>query len=161
MGASEHRSRLAIDPQTAWRRACSIEEVNRELWPLLRMRPPVAARGLGIDDAPLGSTIGRFWILLFGLVPVDFDDLCIVEVEAPRRFLERSRTAAFSSWRHERIIEPDEGEAGGCVLTDRLRFELRAPLRRLPGAERLATAAVRGLFAHRHRRLRSRDTVAR
>jgi ligand-binding SRPBCC domain-containing protein len=84
-------------------------------------------------------------------VPVDFDDLVIAELDPGRRFLERSQTLTFSLWQHERSISPD-GEAG-CRVTDRLGFELRPLLSRVPGAAALARAIVGALFRHRHRRL--------
>ncbi len=66
--------------------------------------------------------------------------------------------ASFSVWEHERIVEPLAG--GGTRVRDRLGFELRAPLARLPGAARLSRALVGAFFSHRHRRLRRRDTFA-
>ena len=98
--------------------------------------------------------LGRSWILLGGLLPVDYDDLCLAELEPGRRFLERSSTLAFRVWQHERVVEP-EG-AGSCRVTDALGFELRAAIAWIPGAERLAAAIVGALFRHRHRRLARR-----
>ena len=45
-------------------------------------------------------------MLLGGFLPVDYDDLCLAEIEPPRRFLERSRMLSMSIWQHERIVEP-------------------------------------------------------
>ena len=112
---------------------------------------PAGLRGKTIEDVEVGAPLGRRWILLGGIVPVDFDDLRLVELEPGRRFLERSRTFAFSVWQHERVVEP-LGE-GRCGLTDRLGFELRPALAWMPGAARLARAIVAALFRHRHRRL--------
>jgi len=102
----ERRSELRADAAQAWERAISPAGVNGELRPLVRMTMPRRLRGLPLDQFPVGTPAGRSWILLFGLVPIDYDDLCLVEVEPPRRFLERSRTLAFSVWEHEREIEP-------------------------------------------------------
>ena len=145
------RSELATNADTAWTRAISPAGVNAELMPIVRMTMPRGVRGLDLSEFPLGETVGRSWILLFGLIPVDYDDLRLVELE-PRRFLERSRTLAFSVWEHERLIEPLPG--GRCVVSDRLAFELKRPLRRIPAAAALARAIVGFLFSHRHRRLR-------
>ncbi len=112
---------------------------------------PAGLRDKTIDDVEVGVPLGRSWILLGGLVPVDFDDLRLAELDPGRRFLERSRTLTFSVWQHERVVEP-EGE-GSCRLTDRLDFELRPALAWIPGAARLAQATVAALFRHRHRRL--------
>jgi hypothetical protein len=147
----ERSSRLPAAAADVWARAVTERGINDELRPLLRMTFPRDLRGKTIDQVEVGAPLGRSWILLGGLVPVDFDDLRLVELEPGRRFLERSRTLTFSVWQHERLVEPD-GE-GRCRVTDRLGFELRSALARLPGSARLARAVVAALFRHRHRRL--------
>lgn len=148
----QRSSLLTLSAERMWERATSPEGINHELRPILRMTMPRELRGMTIDDFPVGRPAGRSWILLGGVLPVDFDDLCLVELEPPRRFLERSRTLTFSVWEHERLVEPDED---GCRVTDRLGFELRRGLRSVPGLAALARAVVGMLFSHRHRRLRS------
>lgn len=112
---------------------------------------PRGLRDRTIDDVRVGEPAGRSWILLFGLIPVDYDDLRLAELEPGRRFLERSSMCMLRVWEHERIVEPlDEGSSR---VTDRLAFELRGPLARVPGSARLARALVTALFRHRHRRL--------
>lgn len=146
----------------AWAAATDPDGINYEMRPLARMTMPARVRGRDLGEFPIGTTIGRCWLLLLGFLPVDYDDLCIVELEAEgprRRFLERSRMASMSVWQHERIVEPLAGSAG-CRVTDRLGFELRPILRRVPGSRRLAAAIVGAFFTHRHRRLRKRDSVA-
>lgn len=143
----------ALDRPAAevWERAVTEEGINDELAPLLRMTMPRGLRGKTVDTVEVGAELGRSWILLGRLLPVDYDDLKLVELEPGRRFLERSRTLAFSVWQHERTIEP-EG-AASCRVTDRLSFELKRGVARIPGAGGIATAVVRALFGHRHRRL--------
>ena len=149
----ERSSTLPVAADRVWARVVTEEGVNHELRPILRMTMPKGLRGRTIDDVPLGEPLGRSWLLLGTVVPVDYDELCLAEVEPGRRFLERSRTLAFSLWEHERLVEP-AGD-GRCRVTDRLRFELRPGLRRVPSAGALGSAVVGALFAHRHRRLRS------
>ena len=79
------------------------------------------------------------------MLPVDYDDLCLAELEPGRRFLERSRTLTFAVWQHERVIEP-EGE-GACRVTDRLGFELKRGVAWIPGAARLARPSSAPSFA--------------
>jgi hypothetical protein len=141
----------AVPAKVAWARAVTEEGINDELSPILRMTMPVGLRGKTIEDVAVGSPVGRSWILLGRVLPVDYDDLCLVELEPGRRFLERSRTLAFAVWQHERVIEPGSGSA--CVVTDRLGFELKRGVAWIPGAARLAETIVRALFRHRHRRL--------
>ncbi len=148
MGAVTRSVALAASAIEVWERAVTFAGVNDEFAPLLRMtRPRGAATLLAAEP---GVPLGRSWLLLGGLVPIDWDDLCLVEIEPPRRFLERSSMATMTSWQHERTVEP---LGDGCALTDALRFELRRPLRWTPGADRLAARIVAAVFAHRHRRL--------
>jgi hypothetical protein len=131
-----------------WRRVTSAAGVNAELRPLFRMIAPPALRSGDLGGVVLGEPIGRSWILLFGLLPVDYDDLTLVRLEPARGFLERSRMLSQRQWEHERTLEP---HGGGCVVTDRVAFAPR--LRLPPGVFRPLFAAV---FRHRHRRLRRR-----
>ena len=111
---------------------------------------PRSMRGTTIEEAPLGERLGRSWILLFGFLPVDYDDLGLAERGPGLRFLERSTMLSMRAWEHERTVTP---APEGCEITDRLAFQLRAPLATIPGSARLASAIVARLFAHRHRRL--------
>ncbi len=144
---------LAVPAEMVWSRAVTEEGINDELAPVLRMTMPPGLRGKTIDDVEVGVELGRSWILLGGLLPVDYDDLRLAELEPGRRFLERSRTLTFAVWQHERVVEPD---GDGCRVSDRLGFELKPVLKRVPGAARMARSIVGALFRHRHRRLQRR-----
>ena len=157
MQSVEQSSVIPRPAAEVWARAVTEEGINHELAPILRMTMPRRLAGKTIDDVEVGVPLGRSWILLGGLLPVDYDDLCLAELEPGRRFLERSRTLAFGVWQHERTVEPLDD--GSCRVTDRLDFELRAPVGRLPGSARAARAVVAFLFRHRHRRL-ARDPSA-
>ena len=147
----EQSSLVPAPAAKVWERAVTPEGINHELAPLMRMTMPRRLRGMTIDDAPTGETLGRSWILLFGVIPMDWDDLQLAELEPGRRFLERSSMLSMRVWQHERIVDPD-GPAAASV-TDRLTFELRRPLAWIPGSHALAVAIVARLFARRHRRL--------
>lgn len=151
MHSVEQSTALAVAATEVWERAVTEAGINDELRPILRMTIPRGLAGKTVDTVELNVPLGRSWILLGGLVPVDYDDLRLAELEPGRRFLERSRTLSFSTWQHERVIEP--AAEGGCRVTDRLGFELKRPLAAIPGSARLAVAIVRSLFRHRHRRL--------
>ena len=69
------------------------------------------------DDAPTGVRLFRSWVLLFGILPVDYDDLTLVRVEPGRGFLESSRLLTSRRWDHERTLE---AASPGSVLTDRI-----------------------------------------
>jgi ligand-binding SRPBCC domain-containing protein len=151
MEAVEQSSVVPGPAEEVWARAISEEGINDELRPILRMTMPAGLRGKTVDDVEVGVPLGRSWILLFGLIPVDYDDLQLAELGPGHRFLERSQMLSMRVWQHERSVEP-AGE-GSSRVTDRLGFELRRPLAWAPGSSRLARAIVAALFRHRHRRL--------
>jgi ligand-binding SRPBCC domain-containing protein len=117
----------------------------------MRMTTPATLRGKTVDDVEVGQRLGRSWLLLFGVLPFDYDDLALAELEPGRRFLERSTMLSMRRWEHERAVEP-RGD-GACEVTDRIAFELRRPLARVPGLRAAVRAILGRLFAHRHRRL--------
>jgi hypothetical protein len=139
-------SALAAEPAAVWKRATSAEGINAELGPLLRMTVPRGLESLDLDGLEPGP-LGRSWLLLFGVLPVDYDEIGLARIEPGRGFLERSSMLSMRLWEHERTIEP--GADGCALIADRLAWEPRLPL---PG--RLALPVVAALFRHRHRRLR-------
>jgi ligand-binding SRPBCC domain-containing protein len=147
----EQSSVIALPAAEVWERAVSEEGINAELAPILRMTMPADLRGRTIADVEVGVPLGRSWILLGRVLPVDYDDLLLAELEPGRRFMERSKTLTFSVWQHERTVEPIDERS--CRVTDRLGFELKRGVSWIPGMGRLATAVVGFLFRHRHRRL--------
>ena len=147
-------TRLAAPAADVWNAALSEEGINFELAPWMRMTMPRGVGpGTGIADVPVGEPLGRSWLLLGRLLPVDYDDLCLAERGPGMRFLERSRLGSARAWEHERVVRP-AGE-DECELTDRLAIELRAPLRAVRGGA-VAARLLRALFTHRHRRLEAR-----
>jgi hypothetical protein len=140
------RSSLVSAPATnVWARATTPEGINDEFRPWLTMSLPRGAEGITLDTVQLGTPVGRCWIRLFGVLPVDYDDLTIVELESGRRFLERSRLFSAPQWQHERIVEPVD--ATSCRVADRLTFTPRR------GFGLLGPSIVRLVFWHRHRRI--------
>ena len=103
-------SSLSVEPGVLWRHATSPAGVNRELGPFLHMTFP---KGVGdlTGAGRLGERFFRSWLLLFGVFPVEYDDVTFVEVEPGRRFLERSALLSQRVWEHERTLE---ASAGGC-----------------------------------------------
>jgi ligand-binding SRPBCC domain-containing protein len=138
---------LRATPEDVWARVVTFEGVNAEFGGLVRMTAPPAVRAAGLEAVTPGERLCRSWILLFGLLPVDYDDITLVELEAPRGFLERSPMLSNRVWEHRRTIEPADG---GCVVTDAIRYEPRLPV---PHA--LLRPLYATVFALRHRRLRA------
>jgi hypothetical protein len=138
-------SRLRAGSQEVWARAMSEEGINAELGPWMRMTVPRGLESLDLETIEPGR-LGRSWVLLFGLIPFDYDDIGLVRVERGRGFLERSTMLSQRLWEHERTIEPI-GE-GACTIADRVAWEPRLSL---PG--RWLRPLFGAMFRHRHRQL--------
>jgi len=138
-------SRVTARRDTVWRHATRPSDLDREFRPFLRMTFPPEIEDLEATFRP-GERICRSWILLFGLIPVEYDDLTFVELEPGRRFLERSAMLTQRRWEHERTLDDDDG---GTRVVDRVEFESRMPL-----LEPIQAIVFRAVFAWRHYRLR-------
>lgn len=145
MGEFVVSSTLAAEPAALWRHAVSPSGVNREFRPLLRMTFPSDVRDITAAWHP-GERLFRSWLLLAGVVPIDYDDLVFEEVDRGHRFLERSALFSQRLWEHERLVEP---VLGGSRVTDRVRFVPRVTW--LAGVYRPIFEAV---FRWRHHNLR-------
>ena len=146
MRVVEQQSLLAAPPDAVWERVSTFEGINDELGPLMRMTAPARVRSLDPSEVVLGERIFRSWVLLFGVIPIDYDDLTLIALEPGRGFHERSRMLSMRVWEHERTLEPDGDSA--TRVSDRLSFEPR-----LPGSGPLLERFIRATFRHRHRRL--------
>ena len=161
----EISSELNASAEEVWEHATSPAGVNYEMSPWLRMTFPPDARSVTESWAP-ARTLFRSWLLVGGVLPLEYDDVAFVAVEPGRRFLERSVLLSQRVWEHERLIEPlapsepsdpapavaaDHAPVRGCRVTDRLGFEPR-----IAALAAVYEAIFRQVFAHRHRRLRKR-----
>lgn len=81
-------SHLDATPSQVWDRAITPEGIRDEMHPYLRMTLPAGVERLDPESIELGRKIGRSWILLFGLLPFDYDDITLVRLEPKRGFLE-------------------------------------------------------------------------
>ena len=147
----EIRSALTAPASEVWRQVTTLDGVNAELAPWFRMSGPARLHEAALSDAPVGQRLGRCWLLLFGVLPVEYDDLVLATVE-PLAFVESSSMLLQRTWRHERRLEAN---AAGCTVTDRVSWEPR-----LAGAGLLLSWVVPALFRHRHARLGRRFGVA-
>jgi ligand-binding SRPBCC domain-containing protein len=141
----EISTRLDASQEEVWRRVVTPEGINDELMPLMRMTVPRGVETIDLDSIEVGKPIGRSWILMLGLIPIDFDEINIVELEPGTRFVERSRMLSQRSWEHIRSVRPG---GAGAVVTDSIAWEPRLPI---PGAA--LRPMFRAIFRHRHRRL--------
>jgi ligand-binding SRPBCC domain-containing protein len=144
---------VAVDApvEQVWDLVITPEGIDHELRPLLSMTMPAAYRDATIATVPVGERLGRAWLRLGGVLPVDYDDLRLVSVDPPHAFHECSSMLSARVWEHRRSLT-DLG-AGRTLVTDELRMVPRVPL---PAPARaLVAQALRALFAHRHRRLQA------
>lgn len=141
----EISTELAVDERALAEHCASVEGITRELRPWFRMTFPPGLVHLNEETVVVGEPICRSFILLFGILPVEWDDVTIVEFDPGRRFLERSSMATLRLWEHERLVIPVDG---GARITDRLRWEGR-----YPGAGALFRVLVPRLFRWRHHQL--------
>lgn len=144
-------SDLNADPNEVWAFVTTPIGINFELMPIMRMTVPESLKGLTMNDVALGQKLGRSWLLLFGVIPIDYDDLMLVELDPGKRFLENSTMLAIKDWQHERILTPTK--SGGCRVEDKLAFRMRLPL---PGSAYITSLVLTQVFRHRHRKLAKR-----
>jgi ligand-binding SRPBCC domain-containing protein len=144
----EQRSDVAAPIDLVWQRVVSPAGINDEMRPWMTMSMPRGTEDLTIDSIDLGVPLGRAWIRLFGLLPIDYDRLSLVALEPGRSFHEKSTMLSMRSWQHERTLMPVTD--GVTSLHDRVTFEPRWFMRLSAGLLHRLLAAF---FAHRHRRL--------
>jgi ligand-binding SRPBCC domain-containing protein len=143
----EIASHLEVDADQLWAWISTSAGVNDELRPWMRMTVPGGGE-IDLDSIEVGKPIGRSWVLLLGLIPIDYDEINVVELDRGRGFVERSRMLSQRAWEHVRTLEP---VPDGSVITDRVTWEPR-----LPVPARALRPLFGVIFRHRHRRLRRR-----
>lgn len=144
----EQSSDVAAPIDQVWKHVVSPEGINAEMRPWMTMTMPRGTEDLTIDTVPLGRPLGRAWIRLFGLLPIDYDHLCLVALEPGRSFHEKSTMLSIRSWQHERTLTPLAD--GVTRVHDRVTFE---PRWFMWLAAALLHRLLAAFFAHRHRRL--------
>ncbi|MDL9948286.1 hypothetical protein QSJ19_22445 [Gordonia sp. ABSL11-1] len=149
-GLSSHTQRSVIEApiEDVWARVASMEGINDELMPYMRMVLPRRHRGKSIADIEVGVPLGKVLILYGGVLPADYDDLTIVELTPGMGFREESSMASMGVWHHERRLSTTR--SGGTEVVDAVHFRPRLPLRPLTP---VLVWFVGHLFSHRHRRL--------
>jgi ligand-binding SRPBCC domain-containing protein len=151
----ELESYVPRSPAELWDWSTSVQGVEAEMGPVLKLDFPRGMTHIPRDGSGLGRPLGNFKFLLFGVVPVDLSRLTFTEVEPGRRFVEQSPLLSMKSWRHERIIAPGPD---GTRVVDRLEFTPRF-------AGPIVGWIIERFFRHRHavlkKHYRERRSVAR
>ncbi len=141
-------SSLAASPEAVWRWITSIDGITAEMWPYFRMTVPRGIRSLADVTVQPGARLFRSRVLLFGVLPIDYSDLTLLELTPGDGFVEESPMGSMKLWRHERRVRPT-ADGRGAVLTDHLTFEPR-------WARSVVEWFIRCVFRHRHAVVRRR-----
>ncbi|MBI9075816.1 MAG: hypothetical protein JEZ02_10425 [Desulfatibacillum sp.] len=139
-------SDLFADRDTLWQHSTDLALVNREFFPLLKMTYPENASELTPNTVTLGKRVFRSWILLFGIFPVEYDDIVLAEVNPGHGFCEKSSMLAQNLWQHQRTITDTPT---GSRVTDEITF-----IPRIPYTGYLQKPLFTLLFKYRHWRLK-------
>lgn len=126
----------------------TMEGINDEFRPLLKMTAPAEVREAGLAAVVPGERICRSWLLLFGVFPIDYDDLVLESIGPGTEFHERSTMFTQRLWHHDRVVRDT---ARGCTVTDHIAWEPRLPI---PGE--LQKPIFKTIFRYRHHRLKRR-----
>lgn len=118
----EVSSQLKASPEKVWQHATSMPAINQELSPFLKMTYPKEALSSSIEEAPLGTRLFRSWILLGRVIPVDYDDITLREIDRGKRFWEVSPMLTQKQWSHERVVK---SWREGAEVIDRVKFTPR------------------------------------
>ena len=137
-------SELPLPAEVVWRRVSTMDGVNAELMPWMRMTVPRGEGETSLMEAPIGEDWFSSWLLLGGLFPMDRHTFQMESVE-DCRFQEHSSSTLQAIWRHEREII---GANNACRVIDTVAF-----LPRLPLVGPLTLWIAKQVFTHRHRQL--------
>ncbi|MBK8904939.1 MAG: hypothetical protein IPM53_27415 [Anaerolineaceae bacterium] len=141
-------SKLHASAARVWQWITSIEGITAEMRPYLRMTVPKGVRSLNDVAIKPGVCLFRSYVFLFGVLPVDYSDMTLVELDPGQGFVEQSPMGSMKLWRHERRIVPCPDDPSAVLLVDQLTFRPRI-------AQRLVGWFISQVFAHRHKVLRA------
>jgi len=141
-------SRLRAPPERVWEWITSIRGISAEMWPFFRMTVPRGILSLNDVDIRLGVRMFRSYVFLFGVLPIDYSDMTLMELKIGEGFTEQSPMGSMKLWRHERQIVPCPSDPKTVLLVDLLTFRPRM-------AKRLVGWFIRRVFVHRHEVLKA------
>ncbi len=141
-------SRLMAPPERVWAWITSVKGISAEMWPYFRMTVPKDVESLADVQMQPGVRMFRSYVFLFGILPIDYSDMTLLELTPGSGFIEQSPMGSMKLWRHERYIAPCGSGSGAVVLVDQLTFQPRM-------ARRLVGWFIGHVFTHRHKVLRA------
>ena len=140
-------SKLTAPPERVWEWIASVKGISEEMWPYFRMTAPRSVQSLADVQIRPGVPMFRSYVFLFGVLPIDYSDMTLLEFNNGVGFIEQSPMGSMTLWRHERQIVPHPSDPGAVMLVDQLTFRPRM-------ARHLVTWFIRRVFTHRHKVLR-------
>ena len=140
-------SKLLARRERIWEWITSVKGISAEMWPFFRMTSPKSVQSLADVQLQPGVRMFRSYIFLFGVLPIDYSDMTLLELTPGVGFIEQSPMGSMKLWRHERHIAPCPSEPGVFLLVDQLTFHPRM-------ARRLVGWFICRVFTHRHKVLR-------
>jgi len=136
-------SKLLAPTERVWEWITSVEGISAEMWPLFCMTFPKGIRSLSDLQIKPGVRMFRSFVFLFGVLPIDYSDMTLLELDTGQGFIEQSPMGSMRLWRHERQIVPCPSDPEAVLLVDQLTFSPRM-------ARRLVAWFIRRVFTHRH-----------
>jgi ligand-binding SRPBCC domain-containing protein len=141
-------SKLHAPAELVWEWITSVKGISAEMWPFFRMTMPKGIHSLSDVQIKPGVRMFRSYVFLFGVLPIDYSDMTLVELDYGLGFVEQSPMGSMKLWRHERCIVPCLSDPSAVMLVDQLTFRPRI-------ARRLVEWFIRHVFTHRHKVLRT------
>ena len=138
-------SKLKATPEQVWQRITSVEGLTSEMKPLFTLTAPKDIKTLDDIFVKADKILFRSWILLGGILPIDFTDLRLKSLDPGKGFVEESNMGSMKYWRHERKVVP--AGQGYTFVIDELTFEPRY-------LKTVSAATIKFFFNHRHKNLR-------
>lgn len=141
-------SKLQAPRERVWEWITSIRGISAEMWPFFRMTAPKGVSSLNDVQIKPGVRMFRSYVFLFGILPIDYSDMTLLELDVGQGFTEQSPMGSMKLWRHERRIVPCPSDPNAVLLVDQLTFQPRM-------ARRLVGWFIRRVFVHRHEVLKT------
>ncbi len=137
-------SKLTSSREKIWDWITSTKGISAELWPYLKMTIPRGITNITNLKINLGQRLFRSYVFLFGFLPIDYDDMTLIELENKVGFIEESPMGSMRMWRHERHIVECLEDSSVLILVDHITFEPRH-------FSRFIASFIFRVFQHRHR----------
>jgi hypothetical protein len=141
----EAHSRIEGDQKLVARELLTMEGVNHELHPIVKMTASSEWAKKPLTEWPVNIALFTSTILLFGLVPVDAHTFRLRDVHS-NGFQESSSSLVNNEWNHRRTIS---NQPSGCLVHDVVEY-----LPKVSILGQMMKPIYKAIFNHRHKRLK-------